>query len=102
VGIFQTYAKIIIPSYWIAAIAFSVSILPFIRGFGTDHHGEVIQSLIPWENISGAKLEKKSMPVVIKVKKFRYRGENYQGALFCNPSNGAETFLIASQTQDVR
>ena len=98
----QAYAKITIPDQWIAIITFMVGISPFILGLGTDHQGEFIQLLIPWKNISKAKLDKKSICVLILVEKFRYQGECYQGALYFEPSNGVDTLLMALHAQRVK
>jgi hypothetical protein len=100
--ILKIYAKIEIPDHWIVVIPSLACIYPFISGGGSDHQGELIQLLIPWEHIAGARLDKQSMCVVILVKNFRHQNERYKGDLFFYPSDGAEPFLTALHAQGVR
>jgi hypothetical protein len=101
-GLLQQFAKIEISNYLIIGIPLLACVYPFMQGAGDDHQGELIQLMIPWDRISGVKLDKKLMCVVIPVKKFRYQNERYQGALFFEPSDGAESFLVALRVQGIK
>jgi hypothetical protein len=100
--ILKIYAKIEISDQLIVAILLFSCFYPFILGSGTDHQGELIQLLIPWEYISGARLDKQSMCVVILVKKFQHQNEIYKGELFFHPSDGTESFLIVLRAKLVK
>lgn len=84
-------------------IPFFVGIYPFIQGQGTDYQeGEVLELLIPWENILYARVEKDSSIVIIRVKKIRHQGDRYQGALFFAPADGATALLAALENCGVK
>ena len=76
---------------------FTMAIPHFLKGQGTDHQGESIELLIPWDKISSARLDKVSGDLIIHIKKFRHQDERYEGALFFNPSDGSDSLLNALQ-----
>jgi hypothetical protein len=85
------------------SIPFAVAIYPFIQGQGNDYRqGDAIELLVPWENITYARLDKVSNVVIIRVKKFRHQGDCYQGALFFEPTDGAAAMLDTLSSSGVK
>lgn len=82
---------------WLTLSPFGIFIFPYLQGQGSDHQGESIELLIPWAYVIGAKLDKISPAVIIRIKKYRYKNERYKGALYFHPAHGSEEFLKAFQ-----
>jgi hypothetical protein len=87
---------------WLLVVPALLLLYSAAKGQGTDHKGEEIKLLIPWENISNAKLDKISGAVIIHVKSFRNQGERYKGSLFFHPSIKPQSLLDALQIHNVK
>ncbi|WP_299415280.1 hypothetical protein [Acaryochloris sp. IP29b_bin.148] len=87
---------------WLNVLPLGVVVAPYLRGQGSDHQDEPIELWVPWEYVAGAKLEKISPAVIIRIKKYRYKNECYKGALYFHPVNESDEFLKALQEHGVQ
>ncbi|MGF1521755.1 MAG: hypothetical protein ACFBSF_05480 [Leptolyngbyaceae cyanobacterium] len=82
---------------WLVSIPIGGFIVAFTRGQGTDHEGEAVELLIPWNYVAHAALDTSSGAVNIRVRKFRHQDQIYKGILFFHPSAGSDALLDALQ-----
>jgi hypothetical protein len=72
------------------------------KGQGTDHKGEKIDLLIPWENIAKASVNKVSGIVMIQVTNLRIQKDYYKkGELFFHSSTNPNGLLSAVMSRDL-